>query len=493
MNRLLLFLTEKSAAARRDLIFLAITFGLLACQFLGRYPLLEPDEGRYSEIPREMLERLDFITPHLNYVKYFEKPPLLYWMNALSMAIFGQNEFAARLPCALAGLLTILFTYWLGRKLFDRLTGLYSAIIIGSCLGFITQARIPLTDMPLTLCLTVSLGSFILAVNSEGREKSGYLYLSYAAAALAVLAKGLIGILFPGAIIFLFMLIRKRWRLLLEMRIVTGLALFFAIAAPWFILVSMRNPEFARFFFIHEHFERFLTKVHSRYQPFWYFIPVLIGIMLPWAIFLPSAVRDAWRKRQGEHGEILAYLAIWAGLIFLFFSKSSSKLMPYILPVVPPLALIIADSFKETIASGRKLRLALYLAVGSMAVQMVATHIIYTKLAEKKSAKDLALKLNELATADDIIASFGYDQTIPFYAKRRLVVVGKMGELEFGSKQGDQSAWFMEHYQFESLWKGDKRVFLRISSGDLESFRTGRVPQARIVAQNLKKVLVTNR
>ncbi|NJD91029.1 MAG: phospholipid carrier-dependent glycosyltransferase, partial [Geobacter sp.] len=287
MNRLLLFLTEKSAAARRDLIFLAITFGLLACQFLGRYPLLEPDEGRYSEIPREMLERLDFITPHLNYVKYFEKPPLLYWMNALSMAIFGQNEFAARLPCALAGLLTILFTYWLGRKLFDRLTGLYSAIIIGSCLGFIAQARIPLTDMPLTLCLTVSLGSFILAVNSEGREKCGYLYLSYAAAAMAVLAKGLIGILFPGAIIFLFMLFRKRWRLLLEMRIVTGLALFFAIAAPWFILVSMRNPEFARFFFIHEHFERFLTKVHSRYQPFWYFIPVLIGIMLPWAIFVP--------------------------------------------------------------------------------------------------------------------------------------------------------------------------------------------------------------
>ncbi|NJD91592.1 MAG: hypothetical protein FIA91_08775 [Geobacter sp.] len=167
--------------------------------------------------------------------------------------------------------------------------------------------------------------------------------------------------------------------------------------------------------------------------------------------------------------------------------------MPYILPTVPPLAMLIAATFKETVASGRKLRLAFYLAVITMVVQIAATHIIYTKLAEKKSAKDLALKLNELATGDDIIASFGYDQTIPFYAKRRLVVVGKMGELEFGSKQGDQSAWFMEHDQFESLWKGDKRVFLRISAGDLESFRTGRVPQARIIAQNLKKVLVTNR
>ena len=493
MNRLLTFLTDKSAAVQRDLIYLTITFGLLACQFLGRYPLLEPDEGRYSEIPREMLERLDFITPHLNYVKYFEKPPLLYWMNALSMAIFGQNEFAARLPCAVAGLLTILFTYWLGRKLFDRLTGLYGAIIIGSCLGFVAQSRITLTDMPLTLCLTVSLGSFILAVRSAGREKCGYLYLAYAAAALAVLAKGLIGILFPGAIIFLFMLFRKRWRLLLEMRLVTGMALFFAIAAPWFILVSMRNPEFARFFFIHEHFERFLTKVHSRYQPVWYFIPVLLGIMLPWTIYLPSALRDAWRKRQGEHGDNLAYLAIWAIFIFLFFSKSSSKLMPYILPAVPPLALLTAAAFKETVANGKHLKLALYLAVGAMAVQVVATHIIYTNLAEKKSAKVLALKINELATSDDIIAAFGYDQTLPYYTKRRLVVVGKPGELEFGSKQGDQSAWFIETNQFEALWQGGRRVFLRLSAGDLEKFSTGRTPQVRVVAQTRKKVLVTNR
>ena len=493
MNRLLLFLTEKSAAAKRDLFFLAITFGLLSYQFLGRYPLLEPDEGRYGEIPREMLELADFVTPHLNYVKYFEKPPLLYWMNALSMAIFGQNEFAVRLPSATTGLLTILFTYWLGRKLFDRLTGLYGAIIIGSCLGFVAQGRIPLTDMPLTLCLTVSLGSFILAVRSEKGEKYGYMYLSYAAAALAVLSKGLIGILFPCAIIFLFILFRKRWRILLEMRIVTGLALFFAIASPWFILVSMRNPEFARFFFIHEHFERFLTTVHSRYQPFWFFVPVLFALLLPWVLYLPAALRDTWRKRHGEHGEILAYLAIWAGFIFIFFSKSNSKLIPYILPAVPPLALLIAAAFKESVASGRKLRLALYLASIAMVVQIVATHIVYTNLAEKKSAKTLALKINELATADDIVVSFGYDQTIPFYTKRRLVVIDDMGELKFGSMQGDQSAWFLDNGRFETLWKGDKRVFLRLSAGDLEKFNTGRTPQARVVAQNRKKVLVTNR
>ena len=372
MTRLLTFLAEKSAAAKRDLTFLVITFGLLSFQFLGHYPLMEPDEGRYSEIPREMLERMDFITPTLNYVKYFEKPPLLYWLNALSMAIFGENEFAARLPCALAGLLTILFTYWLGRKLFERQTGLYAAVIVGSCLGFVPQARINITDVPLTLCLTVSLGSFILAVKSDGRDKAGYYYLSYAAAALAVLTKGLVGILFPAAIIFLFMLCRKRWEVLKEMRLVTGLTLFLAVAAPWFILVSMRNPEFARFFFIHEHFERFLTKVHGRYQPLWFFLPVLFGIMLPWAFYVPLALKDAWQKRRGEHGEALAYLAIWAIFVFLFFSKSNSKLVPYILPVVPPLALITAAAFRETIASGKRLRLATYLAIGAMALHCCA-------------------------------------------------------------------------------------------------------------------------
>lgn len=485
---------EKGTSAKRDLSILALSFGLLTFQFLGRYPLFEPDEGRYSEIPREMLERGDFITPLLNYVKYFEKPPLLYWINSLSLAIFGQNEFAARLPCALSGLLTILFTYWLGRKLFDRQSGVYAAIIVGTSVGFIPQSRIILTDMLLTFCLTVSLGCFIIAVRSTDREKTLYYYLSYAAAALAVLAKGLVGILFPGAIIFLFMLFRKRWNVLKEMRLVTGLSLFFAVAAPWFILVSMRNPEFAQFFFIHEHFERFLTKVHGRYKPLWYFLPVLAGIMLPWALFVPVALRDTWRKRRGDAGETLAYLATWALFIFLFFSKSNSKLIPYILPVVPPLAIIIAVTFREKLADVRKLRVALNLALAFVFVQLVAIHLVSTNLAAKKSSKQLALRVKELATADDIVASFGYDhQTLPYYAQRRIVVVGSRDELAFGSRQGDQSAWFIDQQRFDTIWSGDKRVFLMLKPDVLENFSKERTPEVAILMQSKKKVLVTNR
>jgi 4-amino-4-deoxy-L-arabinose transferase-like glycosyltransferase len=492
MQRLVNFFTARINPALQDLAVLGTIFGITFFQFLGRYPLLEPDEGRYSEIPREMLERGDFITPLLNYVKYFEKPPLLYWLNSLSFSIFGQNEFAARFPCALAGLLTVLFTYWLGRKLFDRRTGLYAAVIIGSCLGFAPQARINLTDMPLTFCLTLALGSFILAVRSEGRAKALYYYLSYAAAALAVLAKGLVGILFPGAIIFLFLLLRKRWNILKEMRLLTGISLFLLLTAPWFVLVSVKNPEFARFFFIHEHFERFLTKVHGRFKPFWYFLPILAGVMFPWILFVPSALRDAWKKRREEYGEPLTYLAIWAIFIFLFFSKSNSKLIPYILPVVPPLALMTAAAFREKIETGRRLQVLLTAALCTMLVQVVAGHLVYRNLSEKKTVKQLALKVKELAAPGDLVASFGYDQTLPFYAARRTVVVGGMGELEFGSRQGDQSDWFIDPDRFRNLWESERKVFLVLSNNELESYlkNWGKAPS--IIIQGRRHLLVTN-
>lgn len=553
MKNLFNLLEDNTVKARQDLLLLAIMFAVPFFQFLGRYPLIEPDEGRYSEIPREMLERGDFITPLLNYVKYFEKPPLLYWLNSLSFSIFGQNEFAARFPCALAGLLTILFTYWVGRKLFDRRIGILSASILGTSIGFLAQARINITDTPLTLCLTICLGSFILAVREGEKYRGRYYYLFYATAALAVLAKGLIGILFPGAIVFLFMLTRKRWRLLKEMHLFTGILLFLLIAAPWFILVSGRNPEFARFFFIHEHFERFLTKVHHRYQPLWFFIPVLLGTMLPWSFFIPSALKNAWEERKGEHGEALTYLAIWALFIFLFFSKSSSKLVPYILPVFPPLAIMIARVCSSALEKGARvirgysialialllligaglpvyslisskqdldmssavllgsiflcqgglawhllkrddlIRFFIVLAVGSTLYTIIAGHIVYAHQAERKTSKSLALKVKSLAGPNDMVASFEYDQTLPFYAQRRIVVVGGVGELEFGSQQGDQSAWFLDWGSFFRAWDGDKPVFAVIQARDLEGFSKSVKTPPRIIEQKRRKVLISNR
>lgn len=552
MDKLLSFLQERTARAGRDLAVLFLTFGILCFQFLGKFPLMEPDEGRYSEIPREMLERGDFITPTLNYVKYFEKPPLLYWLNALSFSIFGQNEFAARFPCTLAGLLTVLCTYWLGRELFGRRCGMLAAVVVGTSAGFIPQARINLTDMPLTFCLTLCLGAYILAVRDSGGRKGLYYHLFYLGAALAVLAKGLIGIVFPGAIIVLFLLWRRKWGLLREMRLLTGIPLFLLVAAPWFILVSLRNPEFARFFFIHEHFERFLTTVHRRYEPFWYFIPVLLLTMFPWSAALPAALRSAWRERNSERGEILSWLAIWAIFIFLFFSKSNSKLIPYILPTVPPLALMLAVIMENAIERGVKtlrieslimsgifllagavapfypllarkndlgagaaigvgivllaaggvallgikrdspLQLFASLGIGTALLAVILSHTVYSGMAEKRTAKPLALMVLEQAGPDAVVASFGYDQTLPFYAKRRTVVVGNVGELEFGSKQGDQSAWFMKRERFYPLWNGDRQVMAILGSKDLAALRSNVSKAPRVIMENRRKILIAN-
>jgi 4-amino-4-deoxy-L-arabinose transferase-like glycosyltransferase len=547
------WLIAKEVSAKRDISLLLTIFGIAFFQTLGRFPLIEPDEGRYAEIPREMLERCDFITPLLNYVKYFEKPPLHYWLNALFMSIFGRNEFAARFAGALMGLLAVLLTYHVGRKLFGRRSGLLAALILGTCTGFLAQARLNITDMTLTCTLSASLAFFIVAAREDERHKGRYYYLSYLCAALAVLAKGLIGIVFPGAIIFLYLLLTKRWRLLREMRLATGILLFLLIAAPWFVLVSLRNPEFAHFFFIHEHFERFLTKVHGRYQPFWFFIPVLIGTMLPWSLFIPAACRGVWRERHGAEGSSRLYLLIWAAFIFLFFSKSDSKLVPYILPVFPALALLMGDALAKildgeftplrrhawlaggiltilgvglilypqlapkpqlsgaagavlgllflgegvaTLGSARKgntLALFTSLCLFSYLVGIVGPPVILSGIAEKKSSKELALQVARTASRDAVVASFGYEQGLPFYAERRVVVVDDRNELDFGSRQGDQSAWFIDLPRFRELWDGATPVFALLREGELARL-TGTVKAPiTVLGQNRRKMLITNR
>src|SRR6185369_5533685 len=285
------FLTHRDAPSARVLLFLTLFFCPAFFLFLGRTPLIEPDEARYAEIAREMLERGDFITPHLNYVKYFEKPPLHYWLTALSFSVFGQNEFAARFPGALSGLLGVLWLYHLGRKVLGAREGLLAALALGTCVGYQALARIAIIDPILTTCLSISLGSFLIA-SREGEPRSRtYYHLFFLFSALAVLSKGLIGIVFPAGIAGLYLLLSRRFGVLRRLPLWTGSPLFLAVAAPWFVAVGVKNPEFFRFFFIHEHLERFTTTVHHRYEPFWWYLPVFLLLLLPWSFFLPAAAR----------------------------------------------------------------------------------------------------------------------------------------------------------------------------------------------------------
>jgi 4-amino-4-deoxy-L-arabinose transferase-like glycosyltransferase len=552
MNFFTDFLTNRENSEKRDLATLLLIFGVTFFQFLGRVPLIEPDEGRYAEIPREMLELGDFITPHLNYVKYFEKPPLHYWLNALSFKIFGENEFAARFPGALMGLLTVLLTYHVGRRLFGRREGLLAALILGTSIGFIIQARIDIIDMTLTCTLSAALAFFIVAAREGETRKGLYYHLFYFFAALAVLAKGLIGIVFPGAIIFLYMLSTRNWRLLKEMRLLTGIPLFLLVSAPWFIMVSLQNPEFPRFFFIREHFERFTTTVHHRKRGIWFFVPVLLITMLPWSFFIPAAVRGVWRERRSAEGKARLYLFIWAAFIFLFFSISDSQLEPYILPIFPALALLmgsayarLADSVSTPLrvqgwaisailviggigvicyphvasrpgltAAGAALIGCILLFEGiltlrnisrtpilvftglilcSYLVAMATPNLLFAGMAERKSLKDLGVIIREHADKDAVVSSFGLLQGLPYYAKRRVVVVGEPGEAEFGSRQGDNSAWFIDQQRFIRIWDSPQHVFTVLSTGDLAQLQGAVRNTPRIVAKKGKKILISNR
>lgn len=547
------YLFSREASSRSDLAFLTLLFGSVYLQFLGRLPFLEPDEGRYAEIPREMLESGDFVTPFLNYVKYFEKPPLIYWLNALSMKLFGQNEFAARLSDALCGVFTILFVYYLGRILFGRRQGIVAALILGSSAGFMIQNRMILTDIPLTFCLTAALGCFVLATREGESKASLYYHLFYVSAALAVLAKGLIGMVLPGGVIFFYLLLTRQWRILREMRLPTGLLLFFLVSAPWFVLVSMRNPDFARFFFIHEHFERFMTKVHGRYQPIWFFVPVLLAGMLPWSVLIPASFRGIWKERQLSGGESRLYLAIWFLLIFLFFSKSNSKLIPYILPVYPAAALLVGDMIIRTLdgqmrplwfsarimaglliiigiagfiappfvpdevltpSSGVLIGSLFFLqggvallairrkdpiflvtgvALPALLLMLVAPPLVLDRVAQFKQMRGFGDEILRQAPPDAVVISQGVIQGLSFYAKRRVVIFGGAGELEFGSKQGDQKRWFIEYSELTPLWNSARPVYLVINKRDLPEFKSKVLAPPRIVQENKKRVLVCNR
>ncbi len=353
----------------RDILLLMLAIGMLLGYNLGNRALWDPDEGRYSEIPREMVATGDFITPRLNGVKYFEKPPLFYWAQASAIKALGLNEWSLRLWPALFALFGCITVYVAGRKLFDRRTGLIAATILSTSLLYFQMGRTITLDMAVSVLLSAALLAFLLGTREPpGGRRRGYMWTFYACAALATLTKGLIGIVIPGMIIGAWILLLNNWRVLREMYLPSGLLLFLAIAAPWHVMVADANPEFLNFYFIHEHFMRFTTTIHRRYQPAWFFVAVLLVGFLPWVAFLAQALRFnlpvSWSDRHA-YKETL-FLTLWAVLVFVFFSFSDSKLVPYILPVFPPLALLVGRYLAQAWSDDklRGLRTGYWLVLG---------------------------------------------------------------------------------------------------------------------------------
>ncbi len=331
---------------KEKILFLFLIPFFLYILLLPVMPLIEPDEARYSDIASLMNRTGDYVTPHLFHLVYLEKPPLCYWATALSFKIFGESEFSSRLFVALCAWGCILLVYRIGTFFRDEKTGLYSAGVLSTFLFHSLLGKINVLDMPLTLFVSLGIWAGYRHFAGGGRRK-GWIYLFYASSALAFLTKGLIGVVFPFAVILLWLLLSRRWRDGLRLFSPVGVALFLLISCPWIILVQKANKDFLWFFFVKEHFLRYTTTLHNRDEGLLFYLPIVALGTLPWSAFLLKA----WKEGRIK-GTLLfppaemRFLLVWIVFIFVFFSVSSSQLPPYIGPIFLPLAVIFARLFR---------------------------------------------------------------------------------------------------------------------------------------------------
>jgi hypothetical protein len=313
---------------------------------LGAAGLYDPNEGMYAEIPREMVLLGDWLTPRFNFIRYFEKPPLLYWLTALAYLLFGISEFSARLVTALAGIAGVGVTYGIGRDLWGKRAGLASGLILSTSLGYFIFSRIILTDMLFTTLMAATFWGLLRGLLDEEGPRRGAMLGAYAAMALAVLTKGLIGLVFPVLTILAYVILTGQWRLLKRLDALRGGALFFAITAPWHILAGLRNPGFFWFYFVNEHVLRFVAKRHLldyAPMPAYAFLIMVVVWAFPWSAFLPVALRRYWpRARAGSREERgFLFILLWAASVVGFFALTPSRLEYYSLPAFPALALCV--------------------------------------------------------------------------------------------------------------------------------------------------------
>ncbi|HEX6138376.1 MAG TPA: glycosyltransferase family 39 protein [Casimicrobiaceae bacterium] len=437
-----------AAFRRRTWVLLAVVLAITWFANLDVRKLQHPDEGRYAEIAREMVVSGDWVTPRLNGLKYFEKPPLQYWLTAASFEAFEPDEWTARLPGAVAGFLTLLVVGYVGSVVASPAVGVYAAAALAGCVWPFAIAHIVTLDALLTFWLTLSLGAFLLAQHARAAPARArrWMLLAWAAAAGGVLTKGLVALVIPAGTLVVYSLAardRSPWR---GLHVGRGLALLLVLAAPWFVLVSSRNPEFARFFFVHEHFERFLTTEHRRPGAWWYFLPMLVAGLLPWTSVFLMRLRSAWRDAAADASGFswMRFCLIWSAFVLVFFSLSGSKLPSYILPIFPAAALVIGWQLRE--ASARTLATLTAVLVATTLALWLAALLGWPRLAaalgDARTPRALYDALGPWVVLALGVASLGY--AIGWLALRRGDERGKtlgIVLISFGTILGMQAAF----------------------------------------------------
>lgn len=512
--------------------------------FLGNRPFATPDEGRYVEIPREMVATNDFVTPRLNGVKYFEKPPLFYWIQAGNIKLFGLQEWTMRLTTIFFGMLGCIAIYLFGRRFYNEYIGMTACLILATSPLYYAVSRIIILDMPVTTLTTLSLFAFLMTIHtSPGLYRRLWAWGFYIMCALGVLTKGLMVLAISGPVILIWSLATGRWKDLWPAYLPSGFIIFLLIAAPWHILASINNPEFFYKYFVVEHFLRYTTSMHMRSQPIYFFIPVLLLGFFPWVIFLWKGIKDAIQKNQSlEQRGITIFLLIWAGWTFVFFSISNSKLVTYILPCFPPLALILGAyagkllhfnnahevrnisltfgiflivfailglfilwalpnllDHRPYLISDFTILMGVFLSISFAAIIFtlqqrqknslsliplcaIALNLAVVRLMpelQRPSIKPLAQIIQQHKHNGDIVASYKtYYQDLPVYMNEVVNVIDVKGELEFGCEVEDCSKWMYEENKFLQLWKGDRRYFVIAQRKEIAAL-TQRIPTFR--------------
>jgi 4-amino-4-deoxy-L-arabinose transferase-like glycosyltransferase len=539
----------------RSVLLLLVLSCFLFFYRLGVPGLMDPDEGRYAEIAREMLVLGDFITPQLNFLPYLEKPPLVYWLTAISLKVGGLNEWAARLIPALSALAGIMAVYWLAAKLWGRKEAFLAGLVMATSSGYVLLGRLLTLDMTLTACLIWGIALAYLAVRNQQRQ---YLPWAYLALGLGMLTKGPVAIVLPALIFLTWFGARGQWRGVFQLWHLGGALMLAVVVLPWYILAAWRNTEFLSYFFFQEHLQRFLApRVHGG-QPVYFYLGVLAVGFLPWIFLVPwawqaSRFEPATPEAKGDR----LFLACWFGVIFVFFSLARAKLFPYLLPGLPPLALLVARALAGEheaaefdqprwrralhvwLAAGLLLILAwisvaaffpslwerlvfispfplaaglvlalppLLLLTGLMAgahrqhlllgsALLLSLVLLFAgeRVAETRSPKPLAQVINSRWQADDVIVGFHhYSQSISFYTGQPMYLFQTRGELDFGLQQRPENPYYLNWpVQLPALLHQRPGFFVIIDQNNLAFWQTLYREPITILAQWKNYLLIS--
>jgi len=403
---------------RTDALVVFWLFAWLAATAWVR-PLSLPDEGRYAGVAWEMLWSGNWLIPTIDTLPYFHKPPLFYWLATVALALFGVNEWAARLTSLLAATGTAFAVYLFARRWSNAAAARITLIVLATTPLFYGCAQFANLDMLVSACITCTILCAANAVFSADSERPHRLSLAgaYFFAALGVLAKGLIGAVIPAIVLLAWLISLGRSAVIVRLISLPGLALFTLIVVPWFALMHARYPGFLEYFFVHHHLERFSAHGFNNERAFWFYLPVFFGLTLPWSVFLATAIHKQ-RNAGGLRPEVRVLMWIWLAAVVVFFSIPSSKLVGYVLPAVPPLAVLVAHRLAG-LGGGFNAR-SWVLRTAAVAALLCLAALVGAALHERTNIKGLAAMIRpQLGNGDHVIALGHYPFSASFYLRLR--------------------------------------------------------------------------